>query len=112
MGICGSHAHQFTRDTGIYKNVTGKNNGFFGKRYLRLVNFACKLLRREQPVSMFLIKGREKPRPICDVCRCKGAEGEPQSHDKLHLCKNCVRKIERGEGEIDLRAVLLRKQAV
>lgn len=61
---------------------------------------------------MFLIVKRAAPRPICDVCLAQGKEGETQSHVKLHLCRACIRKIETGSGEIDLRAVLLRKQAV
>jgi predicted amidophosphoribosyltransferase len=45
---------------------------------------------------MFLIRKGEKPRPICDGCHRPGEQGA--AGGIVYLCRNCLKKLDRGEG--------------
>lgn len=47
--------------------------------------------------QIYLIRRGEKARPICIGCKRAGDEGAIVPAKQAHLCKGCLRKLDRGE---------------
>lgn len=47
--------------------------------------------------QMYLIRRGERARPICIGCKRAGDEGAVVPPKQAHLCKGCLRKLDRGE---------------